>query len=98
MSPGPGVACVYAAGKEWSLDSDYGSAAADTASAYLAMLSIDCLLNVVAALEKLTDVAIEGGMLPPDAAPAAAGAPPAPYRCCCGVHCVISVINGRTAM
>jgi len=31
------------------------------------MLAIDCLLNVVAALEKLTDVAVEGTVVTPDA-------------------------------
>lgn len=31
------------------------------------MLSIDCLLNVVAAVEKLTDVAVEGIAVTPDA-------------------------------
>ncbi len=31
------------------------------------MLSIDCLLNVVAALEKLTDIAVEGVVVTPDA-------------------------------
>ena len=49
------------------MDNDYGSAPADTGSAYLAMLSIDCLLSVVAALEKLTDVAVEGVAVSPDA-------------------------------
>jgi len=49
------------------LDSDYGSAPAETGAAYLAMLAIDCLLNVVAALEKLTDVAVEGTVVTPDA-------------------------------
>ncbi|DBA68408.1 TPA: hypothetical protein ACH3X2_013711 [Trebouxia sp. C0005] len=64
------VAMLYhnkAHGKEWSLDSDYGSAPAETGAAYLAMLAIDCLLNVVAALEKLTDVAVEGIVVTPDA-------------------------------
>ncbi len=49
------------------MDSDYGSAPAETGAAYLAMLAIDCLLNVVAALEKLTDVAVEGTVVTPDA-------------------------------
>ena len=31
------------------------------------MLSIDCLLNTVAAVEKLTDVAVEGIAVTPDA-------------------------------
>lgn len=49
------------------MDSDYGTAPAETGAAYLAMLSIDSLLNVVAALEKLTDVAVDGVVLTPDA-------------------------------
>ncbi len=49
------------------MDSDDGSAPAETGAAYLAMLAIDCLLNVVAALEKLTDVAVEGTVVTPDA-------------------------------
>ncbi len=49
------------------MDSDYGSAPAETGAAYLAMLAIDCLLNVVSALEKLTDVAVEGTVVTPDA-------------------------------
>lgn len=67
------VATLYhnkAHGKDWTLDNDYGSAPADTAAAYLAMLSIDCLLNTVAALEKLTDVAVDGVAVTPDAASA----------------------------
>lgn len=55
------------AGKEWSLDSDYGTAPPETGAAYLAMLSIDSLLHVVAALEKLTDVAVDGAAVTPDA-------------------------------
>lgn len=49
------------------MDSDYGTAPAETGAAYLAMLSIDSLLNVVAALEKLTDVAVDGVVVTPDA-------------------------------
>lgn len=51
-------------GKDWSMDSDYATAPADTATAYLTMLAIDCLLNTVTALEKLTDVAVEGAISP----------------------------------
>ena len=50
------------------MDSDYGTAPADNATAYLTMLGIDCLLNIVTALEKLTDVAIEGATSPDSAA------------------------------
>ena len=49
------------------MDSDYGTAPAETGAAYLAMLSIDSLLNVVAAIEKLTDVAVDGVVVTPDA-------------------------------
>lgn len=49
------------------MDSDYGTAPAETGAAYLAMLSIDSLLNVVAALEKLTDIAVDGVVVTPDA-------------------------------
>lgn len=49
------------------MDSDYGTAPAETGAAYLAMLSIDSLLNVVAALEKLTDLAVDGVVVTPDA-------------------------------
>ena len=49
------------------MDSDYGTAPAETGAAYLAMLSIDSLLNIVAALEKLTDVAVDGVVVSPDA-------------------------------
>ena len=61
------VLCACNAGKEWSMDSDYGTAPAETGAAYLAMLSIDSLLNVVAALEKLTDLAVDGVVVTPDA-------------------------------
>ncbi|KAK9810126.1 hypothetical protein WJX72_005196 [[Myrmecia] bisecta] len=57
------VAMLYhtkAQGTDWTLDSDYGNAAPEVGAAYLAMLAIDCLLGVVAAVEKLTDVAVEG--------------------------------------
>lgn len=50
---------IHHAGKDWSMDSDYGTAPADAATAYLTMLAIDCLLNTVTAVEKLTDVAVE---------------------------------------
>lgn len=46
------------------MDADYSTAAAETGTAYLTMLAIDCLLNTVAALEKLTDVAVEGAVSP----------------------------------
>ena len=59
---------VWRAGKDWTMDSDYGTAPADNATAYLTMLGIDCLLNTVTALEKLTDVAIEGATSPDSAA------------------------------
>ena len=42
------------------MDSDYATAPPETGQAYLAMLSIDSLLNVVAAVEKLTDAAVDG--------------------------------------
>ena len=48
------------AGREWSLDVDYGSATAETGAAYLAMLSIDSILGLVTSIEKLTDMATEG--------------------------------------
>ena len=46
------------------MDADYSTAPADIATAYLTMLAIDCLLNIVSALEKLTDVAVEGAVSP----------------------------------
>lgn len=46
------------------MDADYGTAPADSATAYLSMLAIDCLLNTVTAIEKLTDVAVEGAASP----------------------------------
>lgn len=49
---------------------DYGSASPEVGAAYLGMLCIDALLGIVAALETLTDAAIE----PEDAFEAAAGA------------------------
>ena len=57
---------MVCAGREWSLDVDYGSATAETGAAYLAMLSIDSLLGLVTSIEKLTDMAIEGGPGSPD--------------------------------
>ncbi len=38
---------------------DYGSASPEVGAAYLGLLGIDALLGVVAALEKLTDAALE---------------------------------------
>lgn len=56
---------LFPPGKDWSLDSDYGSAPADVGAAYLVMLAIDCLLGVVTATERLTDSAVDGeGSLP----------------------------------
>ena len=52
--------CLICAGREWSLDVDYGSATAETGAAYLAMLSIDAILGLVTSIEKLTDLATEG--------------------------------------
>ena len=90
------------AGKEWSLDSDYGTAPAETGSAYLAMLSIDSLLNVVAALEKLTDIAVEGVVVTPDAS---AGTELAPSQCldwlmhtCIRLPCCVCLNCLRTSM
>lgn len=42
-------------GKTWTLDSDFTSAPSDVALAYLSMLAIDCMLNVVSATERLID-------------------------------------------
>lgn len=58
------VPCV--AGREWSLDVDYGSATAETGAAYLAMLGIDSILGLVTSIEKLTDTATEGSPSNPD--------------------------------
>ena len=54
------TSCMMCAGREWSLDVDYGSATAETGAAYLAMLSIDSILGLVTSIEKLTDMATEG--------------------------------------
>lgn len=58
--------CLPHAGKEWTLDADFGSAPPETGAAYLGMLAADALLAVVAAVEKLTDVAVEGCAPSPD--------------------------------
>ena len=50
---------VHSAGKDWTLDADFGSAPPETGVAYLGMLATDALLAVMAAVEKLTDIAIE---------------------------------------
>lgn len=47
------------AGKDWTLDADFGSAPPETGAAYLGMLATDALLAVMAAVEKLTDIAVE---------------------------------------
>lgn len=53
-------------GREWSLDVDYGSASAEIGAAYLGMLAIDSMLGMVAAIEKLTDAAVDsGGVISP---------------------------------
>ena len=52
---------LICAGREWSLDVDYGSATAETGAAYLAMLSIDTIhWGCLTSIEKLTDMATEG--------------------------------------
>ena len=56
----------HVAGREWSLDVDYGSATAETGAAYLAMLGIDSVLGLVTSIEKLTDTAVEGTPASPD--------------------------------
>jgi len=56
----------FVAGREWSLDVDYGSATAETGAAYLAMLGIDSILGLVTSIEKLTDTATEGSPSNPD--------------------------------
>ena len=45
-------------GKDLLLDGDYSSASPEAGVAYLAMLSVDSLLGVVAALESLADTAL----------------------------------------
>ncbi|EIE25629.1 hypothetical protein COCSUDRAFT_83636 [Coccomyxa subellipsoidea C-169] len=63
------VAALYqsrANSREWSLDLDYGSASAETGVAYLGMLGIDSLLGTVAAIEKLTDIAVDGDVGSPE--------------------------------
>ncbi|BDA41918.1 Protein MON2 homolog [Coccomyxa sp. Obi] len=68
------VAALYqsrANSREWSLDLDYGSASAETGIAYLAMLGIDSLLGIVAAVEKLTDMAVDGVTSTQEQGPAA---------------------------
>ena len=52
------------AGKDWLMDSEVGNASPETGVACLAMLAVDSLLGVIAALESLTDTALaeqEGG-------------------------------------
>ena len=56
----------HVAGREWSLDVDYGSATAETGAAYLAMLGIDAVLGLVTSVEKLTDTAVEGTPASPE--------------------------------
>ena len=50
---------VDSAGRDWTLDADFGSAPPETGAAYLGMLATDALLAVMAAVEKLTDIAVE---------------------------------------
>ena len=41
------------------MDTDYGQASLDVGGAYLTTVAIDCLLALVSAFEKLTDIAVE---------------------------------------
>ena len=66
------------AGRDWSLDVDYGSASLEVGASYLGMLGIDALLGVVAALEKLTDAATGDDAASASLAESAAAAGPAP--------------------
>ncbi|KAK9868608.1 hypothetical protein WJX84_001848 [Apatococcus fuscideae] len=56
------VASLYqsrAHGKDWHMDTDYGQASLEVGGAYLTTVAIDCLLALVSAFEKLTDIAVE---------------------------------------
>ena len=53
------------AGKDWHMDSDYGQASLEVGGAYLTTVAIDCLLALVSAFEKLTDIAVDGTPLTP---------------------------------
>eukprot|EP00884_Botryococcus_braunii_P011071 jgi/Botrbrau1/19966/Bobra.0059s0082.1 len=64
------VAALYhskATGKDWTLDVDCANISQETGAAYLTMLAIDCLLGVMACTEKLTSMALEGGVASPAA-------------------------------
>lgn len=47
------------------MDSDYGQASLEVGGAYLTTVAIDCLLALVSAFEKLTDIAVDGAPLTP---------------------------------
>ena len=56
------------AGKDWHMDSDYGQASIEVGGSYLTTIAIDCLLALVTAFEKLTDIAVEAVPSTPKAA------------------------------
>lgn len=47
------------------MDSDYGQASLEVGGAYLTTVALDCLLALVSAFEKLTDIAVDGAPLTP---------------------------------
>ena len=70
------------AGKDWHMDTDYGQASLEVGGAYLTTVAIDCLLALVSAFEKLTDLAVEDTPSTPKAGERYGFAPCTAVQCC----------------
>ena len=64
------------------MDTDYGQASLEVGGAYLTTVAIDCLLALVSAFEKLTDLAVEDTPSTPKPGERYVFAPCTAVQCC----------------